>query len=139
MQISPINNNQTNFKGQMIFKAPKQCVRLGKNAHPLCFLSIMSEDIKSIDHIDTLGRRARNKLKKEFTGINKKLAKYIDAFEEYITVIRTLDGKTYMVKNSPESIEEATRRLNIITTEQNHAIKEGKTLQGSTNFIEING
>ena len=107
MQINPISVNQTNFKGQLIFRDAAKYTKLGKEA--LDYLSLTSEHIESINPVRKISPEE----------MPARLEKYAPAFrygikeslEKFKTVIRTISGVTYEVTVPHNEVSEAKRMV----------------------------
>ena len=106
MHVNPINSNQTNFKGQFIFK--KSCIKLGKNFKPLHCLSVPSESIKMVGKSDQTIAKLGSMLDKLSPDARKR---YPTDLKEYKTIILTSTGNNYLIATDYETLVEAKRAI----------------------------
>ena len=104
MQISPISNNQTNFKGQMIFK--EQCIKLGRNIQPQNCLAIPSESVKFVAKV---GEPTIEAIETALKNSGKKM--YTVGLQKYKTVILAPYGNAYLVTADFKKIFDAKKKV----------------------------
>ena len=116
MQVSSINTNQTNFRGQIIFR--EQCIKLGKNIQAQNCLAIPSESVKLLADV---GEPTQTLIETRLAKLSANVRKmYTVALQKYKTVILTATGDNYIVTADCKKISEAKQKVD-----------------GTSKFIEI--